>query len=529
MKSRIGIFVGLMLLLSACGGRQEPTALVSTLPPDEVANAIHITSTNFTKGDCPAQPRFGGTQLEMTCGTLTVPEDRSNPDGTKIELAVSIIQSSGTKTKPDPVLLLMYGPSGEVNFAQFFAFQYEAVNQGRDIIAVDQRGVGQSQPALTCPDMTSGFQKILAVGPYSDQATRLLQDAEQSCYQNWVTQGINLAAYSTDATVADIEDLRQSLGVNQWNIYASGYGAQIALKLMQDYAQTVRSAVIDSVGPLRQPDYLGQAAEIEQVFNQFFEDCALDTKCNQAFPDLKKVFFEVVDQLNANPTMVEVADLNSGSRYSVLVDGSRLMDILLTVVGGGGGGFSGGGVLPEIPRTIYQMKGGSYDNLAKLLGNLTQSLSPSTVGMQTRITCGEVAPLLSIEDLLRSSGQVEEHLRAYFNSRYTQQDAICSVWKDMRTPPAAWPEISASSVPTFIVYGDRNLGSAPAWNEWLATQLSQSFAVEIAGKSGAGGFGRVGSDCQRTMITAFIDDPTSQPDSSCASATPAPPTWITLP
>jgi pimeloyl-ACP methyl ester carboxylesterase len=522
MFKKIGYCL-LLIVLAGCSGHIEPTALVATLPPQQVAvNPVGLPD-QFIKEDCQFQGRGGGTQDNAVCGSIRVPEDHNKPEGAKIKLELVVLHTQSASPKTDPVLMLTFGPSPEVNISPFYTFQFGNISQDRDIIAIDQRGVGRSQPAFTCDELSDAYMKNLDSTPYSSENEDVLVKAMQACYQTWAASGASLAAYSSAETEKDIEDVRQTFGFQQWNIYASGYGAQIALLLMRDYPQTIRSVVIDSLEPISAEEYAGQVSNEERVLDVFFQSCAGDKVCGKAFPDLKRTFFELIDQLNAEPALVSVADLNTGDHYKVLVDGNRMVDLALAA-------FSGRDMtLQEMPRTIYQMRSKKYDNLAKLIPNMIQATSLSSVGMEWRITCGEVFSRVPKEQMLKAIGAADTHLTDYFTQRYALTEKLCSVWNSSsKITRADWPQINASSIPVLLMVGDRNPSSDPAWTQKAAGILSRSFMVEITGKGSPGGFDRGSSNCQRLIVSAFFADPQTKPDSACAAQQPTI-TWITLP
>ncbi len=76
-----------------------------------------------------------------------------------------------------------------------------------------------------------------------------------------------LSFYDGYANIADIEDLRQLLGIEEWNVFGMSYGARIALLLMQEYPETIRSGVIDSIIPYTFPN-MSCVIEVEtELFN----------------------------------------------------------------------------------------------------------------------------------------------------------------------------------------------------------------------------------------------------------------------
>ena len=61
-----------------------------------------------------------------------------------------------------------------------------------------------------------------------------------------VGEEINLAAYNSPASAADLNDLRLALGYKEWNLYGRSYGGRLALTVMRDYPTGIRSVILDS-------------------------------------------------------------------------------------------------------------------------------------------------------------------------------------------------------------------------------------------------------------------------------------------
>lgn len=511
MRRWIGLWV--LIFLAGCA-RNEPTPPVPVLAPLDAGDALALVNS-FEKVDCP-NSRFSGPGVE--CGYLSVPRNRTIPDGENLKIFAMIIPATAEKVKPDPIVFLSYGGSTG------YAFSYRNTVSDRDLVLVDPRGIGRSEPVLTCPGVQIAVSELTEQSLFAPETLQRVQKEQQSCYQLWLQQGVDLSLFSSSAITADLEDLRLALGYQQWNIYASGYAARVALLTMRDYPQSIRSLVIESPSAVLGEDLSGQAANIERVLDLFFDSCTSDPDCNLAFPGLKESFYEVVDQLNGAPRLVEVADLNAGRRYRVLVDGDRVIDILVRSVTSGNMM-----VLQEMPRTIYQLKSGKFDNLARLLGSMPGgSMGYSSSGVQWLVECAELLPQIPRDRVLQSMGGVDAHLSEYFSRRYTAVFNTCEVLKDLR-PTLDLQQISASDLPTLILYGDRSLSSAPEWSKRIASHLSRSYQVEIKGGGSGSGFDRIRGDCTRSIVSAFFDDPQNKPGTTCAAELPEVPTWITLP
>ena len=67
-----------------------------------------------------------------------------------------------------------------------------------------------------------------------------------------VAEGVNLAAFNTPESAADIEDLRRALGYERVNLYGISYGTRLALAAMRDHLEcfrALRADLLDEEGP----------------------------------------------------------------------------------------------------------------------------------------------------------------------------------------------------------------------------------------------------------------------------------------
>jgi len=86
------------------------------------------------------------------CALLTVPLDYAKPQGTKIKIAVSRIMHKTSDANAQGVMLVNPGgPGGSgLELARLGEFVPGHGGDPYDWIGVDPRGVGSSQPALSC-------------------------------------------------------------------------------------------------------------------------------------------------------------------------------------------------------------------------------------------------------------------------------------------------------------------------------------------------------------------------------------------
>ncbi|HKV32921.1 MAG TPA: hypothetical protein VJP89_01230 [Pyrinomonadaceae bacterium] len=96
----------------------------------------------------PCKPE--GIEGDAKCGTLEVFENRATQKGRKIKINILVLPASGPQREPDALFYFAGGPgSGATEDASGIAKVLASMRQRRDLVFVDQRGTGQSNP-LNC-------------------------------------------------------------------------------------------------------------------------------------------------------------------------------------------------------------------------------------------------------------------------------------------------------------------------------------------------------------------------------------------
>ena len=126
------IAASLCLAAVSCGGKPAPTA---TAPP---VNPLTVKA-------CTVNGRAA------RCGTLIVPEDRLTGTGRTIPVRFVVMPATGPDKAPDPVVWFTGGP-GHTALDDIPSEPpgFRRLNVHRDMVYVEQRGTGESNP-LICP------------------------------------------------------------------------------------------------------------------------------------------------------------------------------------------------------------------------------------------------------------------------------------------------------------------------------------------------------------------------------------------
>src|SRR5207249_7703609 len=163
----------------------------------------------------------------VACGYLVVPERHAQPDGRTIRLAVARFASRQRDPVADPLVYLAGGPGESVQrlIGMFTGALAAAFTADRDFIAFDQRGVGRSQPALDCPELAAQYLEDAARALGAREEGDHTVAAARRCRDRLAAQGVDLAAYTTAESAADVDALRAALGYRQVNLLGVSYGA----------------------------------------------------------------------------------------------------------------------------------------------------------------------------------------------------------------------------------------------------------------------------------------------------------------
>ena len=292
--------------------------------------------------------------VRVECGHLIVPEVRDRRSGRTLRLAVMIIRAAEPGDRP-PLVFLHGGPGLNAITSRFpiNAVRW-GLSQQRDVIVYDQRGTGLSEPHL-CPEV------VESSGDIADEGRAAA--AARACVANLRAAGIEPAAFSTAANVADAIDLRRSLGYRAWDIYGVSYGSRLAQELMRRDSAGIRAVILDKPMPVGVRFYAETPRSFQIALERVFKACAAQPACHTAFPSVEEDFYADYDELTARP--IEVAPENSTSG-PVRLDGRRFVREIQHRLGSDR-------LIPTIPLLLSELRRGDRG-----------SSRPGTVGRHHR-------------------------------------------------------------------------------------------------------------------------------------------------
>ena len=172
--------------------------------------------------------------------------------------------------------------------------------------------------------------------------------AVRSCRDRLAGEGIDLSAFNTTENAADIAELRTALGIAEWNVYGVSYGSDLALQLLRDHPDGIRSIVVDSLVP-------PQVNMVEQMwpsaaegFAALFDACAAQPDCARAYPGLADEFTATVNRLAEVPVVVNLPGNAGAPPQRVVIDGYTMANLVAATT-------LNTSKIPALPRVIHAL------------------------------------------------------------------------------------------------------------------------------------------------------------------------------
>ena len=453
----------------------------------------------FEKSDCAVKIPEG---IRAECGNLFVKENRSKAKSRVIRLPVVIIKSTSSNPASDPVFYTGGGPGGGSLGRAQGARNLAPYTKDRDFIILEQRGTRLAEPSMPCPEVNEADHTAAERNLNDIESKKIEIEAVRKCRERLISEGIDIAAYDSAASAADIEDLRQTLGIKQWNLYGVSYSTRLMLNYIRVYPKSVRSVILDSVLP---PTVNYDETSVDGVVRSLkliFETCAADTHCRSAYPDIQKKFYRLVKNADEKPLEIKVK--RNGTEVPVYADGKAIVDFVY-------GLLEDSDALPDIPFIINSMASSNYDSLISFRRFGEQKLTSEGFvwGMRYSVWCREEMPF---QDVRKIRGQITKYKELRGFGIQSVFPDICKVWN---VPPAGKIENAPvkSNIPALIFSGEYDPDTPPAWGKLVSTWFPNSYFYEVRNTSHGVLFG---NRCSIVDIApSFLNDPAKRPNDTC--------------
>ena len=416
---------------------------------------------------CPGYGETGKPPLVngAECGEILVKEDPANPDSPNIRLNILRLPAISSSPKPDPLLLIQGGPGGSsVDMAEAIYLAFNDLRKDRDLVFVDQRGTGKSNP-LNCEQLTAAEQLL----PEQEQQQKY-RNLLMSCAQKYAGHA---RFYTTPYAVADLHVVSQELGYTKVNLWGGSYGTRVALEYARQFPQEIRSLVLDGLAPVQiaLPKYFAEdAAAALATVNQH---CINSDKCRELFGNLQEKAKAVVSRLvmaeqNGQPLKVAYEHPKHQQPQTLLLSAKHFSELIFM-------SLYSRDLTALLPRAIADADKGDYRLVAALSSLAAEQASFTGIseGMRYTVVCNEDAHFISPADVANS----QFFLGLNMVKELTE---ICSFWPKAVLPDNYFAPIS-TPLPALLLAGGQDPVTPARWAKQVAQQLPQAKLLAAPG------------------------------------------------
>ena len=275
---------------------------------------------------------FHDKRLQAEIGKIEVPERRGGESAKTLDL--HFVRLPTTAEKPAaPIVYLDGGPGGSgIRIARVPGYfeTFEALTAVADVILLDQRGAGKSDPGLSCAPP----EGLPPLDLFADAAKlrRFLMERIRACRSELEAKGVDLAGYTTRESADDLETLRRALGARRLSLLGFSYGTHLGLAAIRRLGPSLeRVALIGVEGP----DHTRKLpSSLDTQVRKLSLLAARDPAINQQVPDMYALLRKILAELAERPILVPI-ELPDGKTVEIPVGAHGLQMILNWDVGDG--------------------------------------------------------------------------------------------------------------------------------------------------------------------------------------------------
>ena len=437
---------------------------------------------------CTLSPALGAASVEAECGTFSVAENPSLPNGRKIALNIAWVPANDSGDHvPDPVFMLAGGPgqAAAETYPQI-APAFREVLKHRDVILVDQRGTGKSNPLKCKDDAAEDKADDASVQADAiDESPAAARAAAEKC-RDALARHADVRFYSTTDAIRDLDAVRDAIGADKINLMGVSYGTRVAQQYAMRYPQHTRTIVLDSVAP--NAIYLGNdfARNLESALDLQFGRCTHTPGCAKSLGDPRQRLNALMTKLRADAPMVKYRDASTGEVKEERltpehVAGLTRMYAYVPVAAS---------ILPPLLNEADQ---GRYEGLMALSKMLGGSLSDQMMyGMQLSVICTEDSAGIHGDDAMKAS--------LLGNALVETLQQQCAVWPKGVAPKDFHAPLS-TNVPALLLSGELDPVTPPAYADSVVRTLPNGRALVLRGQ----GHNVIGAGCMPKLFAQFLD------------------------
>lgn len=433
-------------------------------------------SQNYTPGiePCPCLMKVDPL-LESRCGYLRVPENRSLAGSRWIKIPFVFIRKPGQDSARNITLYTTGGPGySTISPGDSIGYQSGYLAYG-GFIFFNQRGTKNSEPCLDCEGVDDAVRTSYL---YNLPKDSLIGVAVKQCRNQLIKRGIDLSAYNTVESAADISDLKQALRIDSLTLLGASYSGGLMLTVARNHPEGIKALLLNS--PL--PGYVNYEEHAlfnhNEALNALFEAVERDSAQNARFSNLRQKFKSYFSNLTGKKFTTVFQNPKNQQTYSLYYTRDELLDAVINRMNNG--------EIRQLPQVMWDIIHNKHEPyitsvlVEKFAGNPGLSY-----GMRLSVYCSEQIGY-SDPQKIKDQDRILPWLAGYpFNN---VNHFICSCWpvklvaSDAKTPVY-------SSIPALVSAGVFDPWTRPFYNRLIKRTMPNAQLIFIQDRAHGAGFG----------------------------------------
>lgn len=442
--------------------------------------------------------RLKGVEREVRCGRIEVPENPDAPGGRRISVQFAVQPAIARDKRPDPVFVFAGGPGQSARgVAGMLQPLLAPLNARRDLVYIDQRGTGLSNP-LACRPENRPAPLAEALDPERQVAHAV------ACIAR-LRQDNDLAQYATWIAVRDADAVRAALGYGAVNLWGASYGTRAALEYLRQFPDRVRSAVLDGMAPATMQLPASFAVDGEAALAKLVAGCEADAGCRTRHPELKAAIERLLAGIG-DGVEVTVPHPLSGARERLRLDRGGLANLLRAPL-------YAPTLAAVLPYALAQAAQGDYAPLVALATAVGGSAQENFAeGMHFAVICAEDMPRVDDAAAAAAAGT------RFGTGVLEMYQRVCRE-VPVRPAPEGFYAVPAAKAPVLLLSGGLDPATPPRHAEAIAKALPNARHLVAPNL----GHGVSMQGCAPELVQRFIRQASFNGiDAACLERLPAP-------
>lgn len=421
-----------------------------------------------------------GEGVIARCGYLVVPENRQKVNGRQIKIPFLFVRKATADSTQNISLYTTGGPgySTIANIDQVTASSGFLKYGG--FIAFDQRGTKKSIPALDCPEVEQAIKQAYRQNLPKEP---MVLAVVKLCRKKFIDQGIDLSAYNTIESAADIADLKKTLQIKSMTLVGISYSGGLMLTVARNHPEGIKALVLNS--PL--PGFVNYEENglfnMNEALNQVFGNCETDSINQVLYGDLRKRFQQYFKEITGKKFKLDYIEKGTNKTIAISYGKQELLDAIIDRMDNSR--------LKSVPFVMQEIINGKHEPYVKeVIDNVFNGNQSLSLGMRYSIYCSEQ---IAYADpvLIQKQEEILPWFKGYgFNN---VNHPICDCWNVKPEDKSAKTPVY-SDIPVLVSAGDADPWCRPFYNMLIKRTMPNSQLLLIHNRAHGSGFNINGVD-----------------------------------